>query len=241
MKFRFLHTVVLLVALVLLPPPSLFIAATADDRPSDPDRLGLDLKLVGTAVADDRGESLAVVETDSRSQIYLREGDVVGSFLVKRILRDQIIVDAGNGEESVKLRQSLSDGTITRPESTQPPTTPQVFGSRPPEDRNFKSVYLDRETAKTVFADIDADLKDVRIDPVDVYGRPTGIRISPITPGSVFAEIGLKTGDVVREVNGKAVFSPEEGVALFKEFKDGGEFDIKVKGRRTRQIHLTVE
>ena len=241
MKYRFIRTLILpafMVALEVTPPAH---SATTEENSVAVERAGVDLKLVGTAVVDLSEESLAVVDIGYSYQVYLREGDLIGSVLIKRILYDRVIVDAGNGEVIVKLRQSLSDGTITRPESTQPPTTPQVFGSRPPEDRNFKSVYLDRETAKTVFADIDADLKDVRIDPVDVYGRPTGIRISPITPGSVFAEIGLKTGDVVREVNGKAVSAPEDAVAFFQKIKGGGEFDIKVKGRRSRQIHLTVE
>ena len=241
MKYRFIRTLILpalMVALQVTPPAH---SATTEENPVAVERTGVDLKLVGTAVVNLSEENLAVIEIGNSYQVYLREGDLIGSVLIKRILYDRVIVDAGNGEEIVKLRQSLSDGTIIQPELIHSPTPAQSFGPRPPEDRNFQAVYLDRETAKTVFADMDAVLKYVRIDPVSVYGQSTGIRVSPIAPGSVFAEIGLKTGDVVREVNGKAVFIPEEAVALFQEIKSGGEFDIKVKGRRTRQIHLTVE
>ena len=241
MKSCVIHTVFLPAVIVVLHLASLSNAATSKENPAAVERPGVEIKLVGTAVADQSEKSLAVVEIDGRNQTFLHEGDMVDTVLVKRILRDRVIVDAGHGEQSVKLRQSLSDGTTKRSVSIRSPTTPQVFGSRPHEDRNFQAVYLDRETAKTVFADIDGTLKDVRIDPVRVYGKPKGLRISPIEPGSVLSEIGLKTGDIVREVNGKAVTNPGEAAALIKRFKNGGEFDIKVKGRRTRQIHLIVE
>jgi type II secretory pathway component PulC len=161
--------------------------------------------------------------------------------LIKHIFYDRVIVDAGNGEESVKLRQSLFAGVKLQPESTQPLAPLQVFGSRPPEGRNFQTVYLESEAAKSLFSDIDEVLKKVRIEPVSVYGRPSGIRISTIEAGSVFSEIGLKSGEVIRELDGAAVSGPEDAVAFFQKIKGGGEFDISVKGRRTRYIHLIVE
>ena len=242
MTFRFFFTVFLATMMVVvLHAPSPTYGATPAESPAAVERPGVNLKLVGTAVADEFKKSLAVVEIDGRYQVYVREGDLVDNVLIKRILYDRVIVDDGNGEESVKLRQSLSAGTITRPESTQPPKPVQVFGTCPPEGRNFQTVYLESETAKSLFSDIDEVLKKTRIDPVSVYGRPTGIKISPIKPGSIFSEIGLKSNEVIREVDGKAVFNPEEAIAFFQKIKGGGEFDIKVKGRRTRQIHLIVE
>ena len=241
MKIDFFITVTLVASLAILPAPHLSDAVMTEDSTTAVGRPGVNLKLVGTAVASESEKSMAVIVIDGRYQVYLREGDVVDNVLIKRILYDRVIVDAGDGEESVKLRQLLSAGTKILNESVQSSTPPKTFGSPPPEGRNFQVVYLDRETAETVFANIDAELSDVRIDPISVYGESVGFRIFPVAQGSVFAEIGLKTGDVVREVNGEAVFSPEEAVALIHKFKGGGEFDIKVKGRRSRHIHLIVE
>jgi len=53
--------------------------------------------------------------------------------------------------------------------------------------------------------------------------------------------LGLKTNEVIREVNGKSLIGPEDAIALLQSIRKGGEFDIKVKGRRSRQIHLIVE
>lgn len=243
MKPHFSYSVVLLTTVLVVGfhASHPVYGATPEDSPAAVERPGVNLKLVGTAVAGEYEKSMAVVEIDGRYQVYLREGDMFDNVLIKRILYDRVIVNAGNGEESIKLRQSLSAGIRIGDESAQPLAPVQSFGPRPPEGRNFQTVYLESETASSLFSDIDEVLKKARIDHVSVYGRPTGIRISPIEAGSVFSEIGLKGGEVIREADGKAVSAPEDAVAFFQKIKGGGEFDIIVKGRRTRKIHLIVE
>jgi type II secretion system protein C len=241
MKTRTVQKIFLLSVLSLLQIPCLLNAKTTEESTVTLERSGARVKLVGTAVASNSENSIAVVEVEGRYQIYLREGDVVDNALVKKILRDRVIVDTGSGEESVMLRQSLSTGTKIRPEAAQPLIPSKSFGPRPPEGRNLKVVYLDRESKKSLIGNIDGVLKEVRINPVRLYGKTTGIRIYPIEPGSVFSEMGLKYNDVIREVNGKSVTVPEDVVAFFQRMKKGGEFDVKVKGRRTRQIHIIVE
>ena len=174
MKPRLRHIAFLLagVLVVALQAPSSAFGATSEEKPAISVRSGVDLKLVGTAVAAQSEKSLAVVEIGDRLQVYLREGDMIGNVLIKRILYDQVIVDDGKGEKKIKLRQSLSDGVIIQTEAGRPPVSVQSFGPRPPEDRNFQAVFLDREAAKDVFADIDGALKDAQINSVSVYGRP---------------------------------------------------------------------
>jgi len=240
MKSRFSHTISLLAVLTVILVPVLASAAVTEDGPAALERPPIQIRLVGTAVADDTQKSLAVFEVDDRGQIYRREGEIVEGVLVKYILPDGVIVDTGGGEEIIKLRQAVSSGTA-RPEPAPPAPAVQSFGPRPPEGRNLKVVYLDRSTKQALLGTIDGDLKDVRIESVSVYGRPDGIRIFPVEPGSLFAELGLKANEVIREVDGKAVTGPDDARALLKKIRTGGEFDIKVKGRRTRQIHLIVE
>ena len=199
------------------------------------------MKLVGTAVVDGHEKSMAVVEVDGRRQPYFHEGDWVGNVLIKQILRDRIIVDAGNGDESLRLRQSLSTDAQGRPVSTQPPAAMQSFGPRPPKSRNLQIVRLNRSDKESLLGEVDQAMQEVHVDPVIIYGRPTGIRISPIEPGSIFSEIGLKQGEVIRDVEGEPLTGPKDAVALFNRIKKGGEFDITVKGRRTRRIHMIVD
>ena len=241
MKIHFVQTIIIITILAVLQLPFLSSASTTEDNPTAVEVPNVNIKLVGTAVAYQPEKSLAVVEIDGHNQIYLREGDVVDNVLIKQILRDRVIVDIGHGQESVKLQQSLSAGTKKRSELTQPPNPPQSFGPRPPEGRNLKVVYLDRKLKKSLIGQIDRVLREVRINPIRVYGKTTGIQISPIVHGSVFSKMGLKSNEVIKEVNGKSVTGPDDAVALFQRMNEGGEFNIKVKGRRTRQIHMIVE
>jgi len=104
-----------------------------------------------------------------------------------------------------------------------------------------KSLYLDGKTLAAELADFDDMIQKINIDAVSIYDQPAGVRIYPIAPDSIFSKIGLKTGDVIKEVNGMEITSPEQAIAVFQQLKAGQDVDIKVKGRRTRRISLIVE
>jgi general secretion pathway protein C len=198
-------------------------------------------KLVGTAVVEGHRASMAVVEIDGRRQGLFREGDMVGSVRIKRILPDRIIVDAQDGEQVVQLLRYFRAGVQSRPGATLSSQTIQPFVPRPPGSRSLQVVRLDQRVKESLLGEVDQALKEVFVDPVIVYGQPTGVRITPIEPGSIFSELGLKQGDVLLEVKGKQVTDPQDAIALFELIRKGGEFDIKVKGRRTRRIHMIAE
>ena len=82
----------------------------------------------------------------------------------------------------------------------------------------------------------------MNINPIVVYGEPIGIRISPIEPGGIFAELGLETGDIITAVNGQEIREPEEAIALLERIRAGGDFDISIRGsRRDKEIELIVK
>ena len=126
------------------------------------------------------------------------------------------------------------------PVSVEKPV-PISFGPRPPQTRRHDTRYLDQESLVAALANIDDIVQTASIETVTVYGKPVGVKIAPIEPGSIFSNIGLKTGDVILEVNGAKIAQPEEAIAIFRQLKTGDDVDIKVKGRRTRQIHLLLE
>jgi S1-C subfamily serine protease len=68
-------------------------------------------------------------------------------------------------------------------------------------------------------------------------GKPDGIVISEIQSGSLFENAGLVNGDVIREVNGKAVTGVSDLVAMYRDLKSGAELSVKVT-RMGRQVVL---
>jgi hypothetical protein len=80
----------------------------------------------------------------------------------------------------------------------------------------------DRSSIKRDFGDKNA--LTIQIEAVETtYGegtRDTGIRIAGIAEGSVFRQIGLETGDVIRDVNGRMVKSSREFVEAIQAVID---------------------
>jgi S1-C subfamily serine protease len=66
--------------------------------------------------------------------------------------------------------------------------------------------------------------------------------INEIQPGSLFENAGLVNGDVIQEVNGRAVSGVNDLVSMYRELKPGTSLSIKVT-RAGRQVVLnhTVE
>jgi len=103
-------------------------------------------------------------------------------------------------------------------------------------------VEVDRKELSSSLADIDETIQDVEISPMKVYGQPVGVRISPVERGSIFADLGLKTGDIITAVNGVTIRKPEEAIAFLERIREGGEFDINIKGsRHSRKFQLIVK
>ncbi len=71
-------------------------------------------------------------------------------------------------------------------------------------------------------------------------GEIDGVRLTGMTRASVGAALGLRNGDVVHTVNGLAVASPENGVALYAMVSAGQRVEASVT-RRGEPITLVWE
>jgi len=240
MKYRMVNIVLCIAVLSVAAAPTLFATQIANQESNRVSRQGLGLRLVGIASADDPSSSVAVFESNmnGRQKIY-REDDLVGGMLIKQILYDRIIVQTVQGEKTITITGSMFSNA--EPPGQEERSLPISYGPRPPVTRRHDMRYLDRKSLTSSLADIDEIIKDTKIEAVSLYGKPAGVKISPIEPGSIFADIGLRNGEVIKEVNGEEIFRPEQAIAILRQLKTGGDVDIKVKGRRTRQIHLILD
>lgn len=241
MNYRAASLAICLAVITFVAGSTVFAAQMPDEK-TDPSTTGrrLGLRLVGTALAEYPSDSIAVIEfgADGQQRSY-HVGDLVYGMRIKQILRNRVIVQTNSSEKVITM--SSSQFAEAQQPARQENSAPIAFGPRPPESRMHDTRYLDQKSVATALADIEAILQTASIETVSVYGNPVGVRISPIEPGSIFSSIGLKTGDVIQEVNGIQVARPEEAIAIFQQLKTGDDVDIKVKGRRTRQIHLILE
>jgi general secretion pathway protein C len=168
---------------------------------------GLGLRLVGTVVADEPGVSFAIIESQAgKRQEFYREGERAGQALIKKIARNQVVVNAGSGDRV--LAMDLEDrGRLATANAAEP---------APKQVSSFRAEFADL-------------IQQIHVRPYLETGRPGGILVYGIEPGSVFAAMGLEDGDVIRGLNGEAISSPQQTVDLYRAMREGGALTLQVK------------
>jgi len=193
------------------------------------------LKLVGTAVTLSPDRSIAVIEDlKNRRQWSFHEGDRAWDILIKAIRRDHIVIDAGNGEKTVKMRSFLATGTApVRHISGPTATSINRTGSRE------RHVVLDRVVTEAAFSEPEAVLDRVDITSARLLNREVGFRIAAFDADSIFSKMGLRSGDLLLAINGREIAGPEEAKSLFETLREGGDIDLTVR-RRARTYHINL-
>ena len=75
-----------------------------------------------------------------------------------------------------------------------------------------------------------------RIVPQTREGQPNGLLLAGVGRDSVFAALGLASGDVLLEVNGRAIATPDAALAAYTALRTADHFSLVIEreGRRIR-------
>lgn len=231
----------------------------SNDRPPEPkkevslDKLAqapkdMGLKLVGTVVADNAELSRAFIDNrNTQSQKAYYEGDKAGDVVIKKVLRNQVIIGTVQGDKILTLGIEETRHASITPSAVQPTFSVPDDADAPPTAASTvsrartRSISLDREEVDASFADTDQILQEVEISPYMIADRPYGFRLGNIEADSVLTKMGLRNGMVITEVNGETVTGPEQAAMFFNTLKEGGDIAIKYRNRRrTMQINLSI-
>ena len=70
-----------------------------------------------------------------------------------------------------------------------------------------------------------------------------GMQVNAIRPGSFWEQVGLQDGDVVSQVNGVMITTPEESQRAIQEFSAGRPLRVTVTGRdgQIRELEYQVQ
>jgi len=212
---------------------------SVEDVPTADKSLGL--KLVGTVAGDDSATSFAIIDNiRTRKQELYHEGDRAGDVLIKKILRNKVIVDAGRGEELLALELEETGRKVEFSPAPQSAVRERGTAARE-EARRF-----DRAEVEASLGNVDQVIQELSISPFMRAGKPAGFRIGKLPANSILIAMGLRSGDLITGVNDQDITGPAQAAEFFQTLKQGGDVTIKVgKGRgvriRGRVIHLKIE
>ena len=175
-----------------------------------------DLKLRGTIASDRPEYSIAIIADASNEESVYVVGDIVASGArLYAVNSDHIVLDEGGGLTRLSLVReynSESSPAIQRTTSTR-----QTTGSQ------------DRNSIQSVVANNVSRLADViRPTPYFVNGQQQGYRVYPGRDRRRFAELGLRPGDLIREIDGQALTDPTQAMQIFQSLGTASEVSVTV-------------
>ena len=218
----------------------------------------LPLNLLGTVAAEDPSLARATVEDlEERKTLVLALNDSVKSATVTRIERRRVVL-----LENGKLRElALDDKTLpgARPKPRSRAGRSRANRNRAAAARNSSvsrnqsasasrvkrlsenSYEVPREAVEQAVRNPASLFSQAQIQPQYDGDEMVGMQINAIKPGSLFEEIGIQSGDIVTQLNGIQISSPEESARFLSEFTEANQFTVTIEGENgPRTLNYTM-
>lgn len=213
---------------------SLLAPAAGGPIEEDLEATKLPLTLLGTLAAFEPENSWAAIE-DRESHVTRTvriDDELRPGATVLRIERRRIVLQENGSPRELLL--SEDPGLVAAVPSGRAPAAvprPRQAGRQPRQAAAAPAPAappLDVRNPATLFS-------QARILPKYENGQMIGVQLNAIKPGSMFEQIGIKNGDVIKELNGIKIDSPEQSAKILLEFVDAKSFQVVVENAQGTQ------
>lgn len=206
------------------------------------------LGLLATMVAEPREWSTAVVNDGSPDSRLVKEGQILGEYTVSAIYRQRLVIARGGQYECVELgtQGQKGVGTASLSPTFSTPSTSEAKLSTKADTEGVKegitklgenSYKIDREMLNEKLNDLESLARQARVIPHYRDGKPQGFKLVGVRPGSLYSHIGIRSGDVLKAVNGDEITSPNKALEMYEKLKNSSNVTLEVE-RRGRPISL---
>jgi len=198
------------------------------------------LQLLATLVSeDDPAWSFGAIR-DTRTDaigLYGVGSRLPGGAVVAGVEERRVTVEQGTATGQIEL-QSVETSAAAKPGAARSPLAGLAAGVRQVGEGRF---VVDRELIKKLAHSPD-QARWARIVPrVDDKGRPAGFTLYRIHPSSIFALLGLKSGDAIRAVNGRPL-TPEVALSLYSRLQSTSHVQVSFDRRgKTLTYDFTIQ
>lgn len=236
-------------------------APTEDPGAANPEQAGelgpavktsLDVKVQSTLVI---GEG-----TDRRSSAMISGGKSKGSqaFFVgdeesfapnvklTKVARDRIeFINGGKLEFAELVDWTAKKSVFASPDEAHSGSKTADKGEKGKTSEEAPSaggkIVLDQKEVDDALQNLDKLYSEVRIVPNFQDGKPDGMKVLSIKPGGLASKLGIRRGDVLKNVNGQEL-DIKRGMELFSSMKDSKNFSLDVvRGGKNQTLEYEIK
>lgn len=193
----------------------------------------LNLSLKGTIASGDPDSSIAII-ADARNEekIYLVRDTVAPGATLHAIYADRVVLNRGGILEVLKLPKEFPQGSASVRRNTT--TVSRAAAANPQSIQNIVTQNV------TKLADV------IRPTPYYVSGQMQGYRVYPGRDRNQFAALGLRPGDLIKDIDGAALTNPQQATQIFQGLGEKEQVSVTVERNgqpetlvlRTSQLEL---
>jgi general secretion pathway protein C len=223
------------------------------------------LKLVGTVVGAPERTYAVIEDLSTKRQDLYRLGDTVREAKVVEVTRNRVVLDnRGRREELFSFEKSDTAAMASNqpaanpfhvPRRQSPPRAVPPASAPPPNppERNedeAADVEIERigENVWRISRDDFVDqldnfgqlLKEARLTPHFTGGQPDGFMLTNLPGTSFLARIGLRSGDIMKGINGQRFSSLDEFFQVYQQLQTEPMLQLEIQ-RSNRTETLTYE
>lgn len=209
----------------------LFGEASADTAPVAPvatpteelEETRLALTLKGTmAGSDDRLTAAIIADNRNEEKVYAIGDALAAGATLHAVYRDQVVLNRNGVLEALKLPKDLpkSSAPVRRATTTRTATATTQTASI--------QNSLTQNAAK--LADV------IRPTPYFVAGQQQGYRVYPGRDRRAFAALGLRPGDLIKDIDGAALTDPQQAMEIFQNLGTAEQVSVTVERNGQPQV-----
>ncbi len=195
----------------------------------------LNLKLRGVFASEDKSQARAIIaDAKGVDDSYAIGDEVPGGAILSDIFADKVILERNGQFETLKLpievAPSAVAGTSPRPStSSRSPSS-----SMPPIDTaTADQSEILRHYRDALLNDPQSVMGAVRVQPYNKNGKLEGYRIRPGKDRQLLNKFGLRSGDIVKSVNGVPLDNPIKALEVLRDLSSASSVTIDVERNGT--------
>ncbi len=210
------------------------LVAAPDDDLADT-RL-VNLTLNGTVASDIPNYAVAIISDGGKDQMVYTIGDSVGNNAsLHAVYADRVVLNEKGALTNLKLPSDFKDTPVGNVRRT--PASPRQSVS------NTKSIQSVVARNLTKLTDV------IRPTPYRVQGQQVGFRVYPGRDRRQFAALGLRPGDIIKDIDGQSLTDATRAMQIFQSLGTAEQVTVTVERNgntesltlKTSQLDLSGE
>jgi len=157
----------------------------------------------------------AIIEEANDQKLY-RIGDTIKGARIIAIFRNKVIMDVNGQQQMLVVEETKSGMGLASRGGLRRARASGAPGGIPDSMKNMDQL-----------------LGNARVVPYYRGGQPYGFRVSDVAEGAKIYELGIRTGDIIKSINGVPIRTPQDALNAYQELQGNANVQMEIERQGT--------